>query len=293
MTEQKWAGTTYGNNWMHKWLIRILRVVDLRILYVFVALFIIPICLLVNKSGVITYRYFRKRVGYNVIKSIWSVYVNHVLFSQVVIDKFAMWAGKKFDVEIEGYDHFLDLANKPEGFVQLSAHIGNYEIAGYTLVAETKRFNALVFFGEKQSVVENRKKMFKSTNIHMIAVRPDMGHLFEINQALANGEIVSMSADRMLGSQKNLLIPFLNGEAQFPAGPFSVATLRGLDVLAVNVMKTGSRKYKIYVTPLYYDSTKSRKEQIESLSKSYVAELERMMSMYPTQWYNYFDLWKN
>lgn len=292
MKKQEWVGTTYGNNWMHKWLIRILKVVDLRILYVFVAMFIIPICLLVNKSGVITYRYFRKRVGYSVIKSMWSVYINHVLFSQVVIDKFAMWAGKKFDVEIDGYEYFLELANKPDGFVQLSAHIGNYEIAGYTLVAETKRLNALVFFGEKQSVVENRKKMFESTNIHMIAVRPDMGHLFEINQALSNGEIVSMSADRMLGSQKKQIIPFLKGEAQFPTGPFSVATLRGLEVIAVNVMKTGVRKYKIYVTPLYYDSTKSRKEQIESLSKSYVAELERMMSIYPTQWYNYFDIWK-
>ncbi len=292
MAERKWAGTTFGNDWMHKWLIRMLKIIDLRVLYVFVALFIIPICVLFNRSGITTYRYFRKRVGYNCIKSAWSTYVNHVLFSQVVIDKFAMYSGRKFDVEIEGYEHFLELANKTDGFIQLSSHIGNYEIAGYSLVAETKRFNALVYFGEKLSVMENRKKMFESTNINMIAVRPDLGHLFEIDKVLNDGEIVSMPADRIFGSQKQLSIPFMNGVAVFPAGPFSVATLRGLKVIAVNVMKVGCKKYKIYVTPLDYDIEAKRSVQIESLSVAYVKELERILSIYPSQWYNYFDIWK-
>lgn len=293
MQEREWAGTTYGNDWMHKWLIRMLRYLDLRILYVFAAVFIIPFCVLFNKSGKITFRYFHRRMGFGIMKSVWNTYTNHVLFSQVVIDKFAMWAGKKFDIEIDGYDYFLDLAAKPEGFVQLSSHIGNYEIAGYTLVAETKRFNALVFWGEKESVAQNRAKMFSATNINMIAVRPDMGHLFEINDALNNGETVSISADRILGSEKHLILPFLKGEAVFPAGPFSVATMKGLKVLSVNVMKSGVRKYHIYVTPLDYDTTAPRKEQIATLSRAYVAELERMLSMYPNQWYNYFDIWKN
>lgn len=293
MPKQKWAGTTFGNDWMHKNLIKMLKVIDLRILYVFVAVFVLPICLLVNKSGIITYHFFRRRIGYGILKSIYCTYINHIKFSQVVIDKFAMWAGKKFEIEIDGYEHFLNLANNPDGFIQLSSHIGNYEIAGYSLVAETKKFNALVFWGEKQSVIENRKKMFADSNINMIAVRPDLGHLFEIDKALNEGEIVSMPSDRIFGSQKSLLLPFLNGKANFPIGPFSVATMRGLSVIAVNVMKVGTLKYKIYVTPLNYDKNAKRKDQIDSLAKLYVAELERMISMYPTQWYNYFDLWKN
>ena len=30
-----------------------------------------------------------------------------------------------------------------------SSHIGCYEVAGYSLISKTKRFNALVFGGEK------------------------------------------------------------------------------------------------------------------------------------------------
>ena len=293
MAEQKWAGTTYGNEWMHKWLIRMLRYIDNRILYLFVAVFIIPVCLVLNPSRGIAYRYFRQRIGYGRLKSAWKTYVNHCLFGQVVVDKFAMYAGKKFNVEIENYDKFLDLAAKEDGFVQLSAHIGNYEIAGYTLVAESKRFNALVFAGEKTSVMQNRDKMFAGTNIGMIAIQPDMSHLFEIDKALANGETVSMPADRINGSPKCIEYDFLGAKAKFPLGPFSVATMRSLDVLAVNVMKTSLRSYKIYVTPLSYDKTATRKEQINQLSMSYVAELEKRVRQYPTQWYNYYEFWNS
>ena len=292
MAEQKWAGTTFGNSWMHKWLVRILRIIDLRILYVFVALFIVPFCLLFNKSGRTTYRYFRRRIGYGSLMSFWHTYVNHVMFGQVVIDKFAMYAGKQFTVETDGYDYYLELANKSEGFIQLSSHIGNYEIAGYTLVADTKRFNALVFWGEKESVMKNRKKMFDLTNINMIPVKPDMTHLFEIDRAMSDGEIVSMPADRIFGSNKKIRIEFLGSEADFPAGPFSVATLRGSKVIAVNVMKDKWNAYHVYITPLDYYISKNRKEQIQELSLSYVHELERMLRMYPNQWYNYFDFWK-
>ena len=290
--EKEWAGTTYGNGWMHKWLIRMLRFIDVRILYGFVSIFVIPVCLAINPSRRIIYHYLRKRHNYGIIKSAWLTYVNHCLFGQVVVDRFAMYAGKKFEVEIDGYDNYLRLADNTDGFIQLSAHIGNYEIAGYTLKAE-KKLNALVFFGEKESVMRNRQKMFSTTNINMIAIRPDMGHLFEINAALANGEVVSMPSDRVFGSDKHLSIKFLGGNAKFPYGPFSIATLRGLGVIAVNVLKIASKKYKIIVTPLHYDVQASRKEQIRQLSSAYVKELERVVNLYPTQWYNYFEFWND
>lgn len=290
--EKKWAGTTYGNTWMHKWLIRGLRFIDVRFLYVFSAIFIIPVCLILNPSYGIIYRYFRERFHYGKIKAFWNTYKNHCLFGQIVIDKFAMYAGKKFKVDIVGYEHFLSLSDKENGFIQLSSHIGNYEIAGYSLTAKSKTFNALVFGMEKESVMNNRNKMFAETNIHMIPVMDDMSHLFEINAALNRGEIVSMPADRVLGSNKTVCCDFLGAKANFPMGPFSVATLRGYDVLAVNVMKTGLTKYKIMVTPLTYNKEAKKKEQIRELCEAYVRELEKTVRDFPTQWYNFFEFWQ-
>jgi predicted LPLAT superfamily acyltransferase len=120
-----------------------------------------------------------------------------------------------------------------------------------------------------------------------------MSHLFLIDHALQEGEIVSMPADRLIGSQKTVTVSLLGAEALLPLGPFSVATMRGLDVLAVNVMKDSWPSYKIFVTPLVYDKQAARKEQIRQLADGYAAELERMLQQYPTQWYNFFDFWKS
>lgn len=291
--EKKWAGTTYGNSWMHLWLIRMLRHIDSRILYAFVAIFVIPVCLIVNPGRKVIYNYFRTIWNRSPLQAFLLTYKNFYLFGQVVVDKFAMYAGKKFHIKIEGYEYFSELADKPDGFLQLSAHIGNYEIAGYTLVAKQKRFNALVFGGEKASVMKNRSKMFEGTNIHMIGINDDMSHIFELNTALSNGEIVSMPADRFMGSTKGISLPFLGHEARFPMGPFSIAVSRSLPVLAVNVMKASVNEYRIFISPLTYDHTASRKDQTTQLAGAYVRELERILNQYPSQWYNYYEFWDN
>jgi predicted LPLAT superfamily acyltransferase len=292
MSQKEWQGSTYGNGWMHKCLIRSLRYIDVRFLYVFSAIFVIPVCLVLNKSRKTAYYYFRKILRNSRVKSVWLTYVNHCRFAEVVIDKFAMYAGKKFDVEVVGMEHFNRLASQQEGFLHLSSHIGNYEIAGYTLVSDNKVINAVVYAHEKASVMENRNNMFVKTNIRMITLKSDMSHLFEIDQALCNGDIVSFPTDRFMGQAKCVECDFLGRAAKFPQGPFSVATMRGLDVLGVNVMKRGWKGYTIYVTPLQYDKTAPRREQIKQLSDSYVKELEKRVRQYPTQWYNFFEFWK-
>ena len=288
---RQWAGRTFGNGWMHRHLISVLRYVDVRLVYLFADIFIIPFCLIFNRSRRTSYSYFRERQEYGRLKAAWNVYVNHCDFVQVVVDRFAMYAGKHFDIEVVGRDRFDALAAGNEGFLHLSSHVGNYEIAGYSLVSDRKVINAVVFADEKESVMQNRESMFGRTNIHMISLKEDMSHLFEIDSALCKGDIVSFPADRHVSGGKVLECGFLGKDAKFPKGPFSVATMRDLNVLAVNAMKDGWKRYRIFVTPLEYDRNAPRKEQVSQLLSTYVAELERMLRLYPTQWYNFFDFW--
>lgn len=291
--KREWAGTTFGTAWMHKRLIGMLRRVDVRVFYAFTFVFVVPFCLLLGKSQRYIYSYLRQRQGFSRCKAARLTFANHWKFSQVVIDKFAMYAGYQFQVEVEGYEHYKQLETQADAFVQLSSHIGNYEIAGYTLRAKHKRFNALVFGGEKGSVMQERNRLLAKDNIHLIPVQPDMSHLFEINTALANKECVSMPADRIFGSAKSVSVNLLGASAHLPIGPFKVATMRTLDVLAVNVMKTSALQYKVFVTPLTYDKSAPSKERVRQLSEAYAHELERMLRCYPEQWYNFFDFWKS
>lgn len=292
MVEQAWEGTTFGTGFMHRWLIGALRHTDVRLWYAFAAVCVIPFCVIFSPATHYIYNYFRHRHHYNCMKSVWKSYVNLVLFSQVVIDRFALFAGKRMKLHVENYDLFKDLASKEPGFVMLSAHVGCYEMAGYELVSDHKPFNALVFAGEKESVMKGREKLFKHSRIHMIPVKKDMSHLFEIDRALADGEIMSIPADRFLGSRKTVTVNLLGTEAQLPSGPFSVAAMRGLDVIAVNMMKTSVTGYTAYVAALSYDKDAPRKQQIQQLANGYAHELDCVLKKYPEQWYNYFDFWK-
>ena len=299
MATRAWQGTTYGSQRMHRWLILLLRVIDIRIIYAFAYVFVVPPCLLFATSKPI-YHYFRRQWHYGVFKAFLKTYQNHCLFSQIVIDRFAMYAGHRFPIQIEGLEHFQQLESRPEAFVLLSSHIGNYELAGYSLTSTRKRIHALVFVGEKQSVMEHRQQMFTPTNVCMIPVEQEgkngegesWNHLFLIDQALQQGDIVSMPADRMLGSQKTITMRLLGSDVRLPIGTFSVAAMRSLDVLAIHVMKSSATKYTLYVKPLKYDKQAPRRQQTQQLAKAYTAELERMLTLYPTQWYNYYDFFE-
>lgn len=296
MTELRhdnWVGTTYGNSWMHRWLVRMLRVTDVRILYAFATVFVVPPTMAFQrKEGKAIYRYFRNRIGYGRLKSMWCTYRNHCAFSQVVIDKFAMYAGKKYKITLEGYESFEKLSRASAGFVQLSSHIGNYEIAGYSLVAEHKRFNALVFGGEKESVMANRQKMFAHTNIRMIPMMSDMSHLFLMNEALSHGEILSMPADRIFGSDKYNEMEFMGAKAHFPVGPFVLAAVKEVPMLFVAVMKSGTKSYHIIIRPIEKGRGYNSKEKARNMMYDYVMNLESIVKKYPLQWYNYFEFWQ-
>ena len=277
---------------MHRNLIRLLRYVDVRFIYLFAELFVVPVCLLINKSRKTAFCYFRQRLGYGYFHALWAVYVNHCQFAKTVIDKFAMYAGKKFQIEFVGQEIFTELVNKEEGFILLSSHMGNYEMGGYALAWDEKPIHALVYAHEKASVMASRNAVFGKNHVYMIVMGEDMKYLLEISEALRKGGIVSFPADRHMGDAKCWECTFLGKKAKFPQGPFRVATMYGLNVLAVNVMKTGAKKYTFYVERLRYDSFLPKKEQLGQLIEAYVAELEKRIHQYPTQWYNFFDFWQ-
>lgn len=289
-----WRGRSYGNSWWVRQLIAMMRVVDVRVFYWIVYLFAIPpTLLLAGRSRRLTYRYHRRRQGSTAIRSAIDTWRTFNRFATVVLDRYAMYAGRRFAIDIDGYDTYRRLASQPAGMVQLSSHIGNYEVAGYSLRSDTKRFNALVYGGEQQFLMDSRRALFGANNINMICVGSDMTHLFEIDRALNDGEVVSMPADRMMGSRKKFTLRFLNGEADFPAGPFMTAVLKGVPVIFVAVMKERGRRYHITVRELRGDAGVSGVALARSLAARYRDCLEETVRRYPTQWYNFYEFWND
>lgn len=291
MPEREWKGNTAGTTWMHRWLIQSLRVLPLRMVYAGAAVFVIPFCMLFAHKGYISmYHFFRRRLGQKPLRAFRNTYINHCRFAQVIIDRFYVYGGGMFDFEIDNYELYQRLAAGQGGFVILSAHIGNYEVAGYTLAAKTKRFNALVYGGEAQTVMQNRRRILTQNNIRMIPIQEDMSHLFAMSNALADGESVSIPADRIFGSPRYVESPLFGKAARFPLGPFAIAAQRDVPVITIHVMKESVKKYHIYIRQLEAGG-KTLKERAGSLARQYAMNLEETLKDYPTQWFNYYEFW--
>ena len=280
---------------MHHVLIRLFRHINLRWIYVFMAIFVIPFYLLFSHKGYLAiYRYFRRRHRYGIWKSFRHTYLNHYRFGQVIMDRFAVYAGQKFHFDLEGNDALLRLLHGDGGFVILSCHVGNYELAGYTFQSVGKRYNALVFSGEAATVMENRARLLSANNIHMIPVSDDMSHVFAINNALSDGEIVSIPGDRVFGSPRTVESELLGGTIKLPYGPYAMAAQRGVPVIAIFVMKEAAYRYHVYIRHLNQDDNKeqlNRNEKVMALARHFSEELEIMLRKYPEQWFNYYEFW--
>ena len=284
LEHKHWTGTTGGTPWMQRMLIRWFRHTSLLVPYWCMG-WMVPFYMLFRHKGYLaSYRLFRRRFAMNPLKAFWHVYLNHLRFGQIIVDRFAVYAGHTFRFEVEGQEVFDELGNGKEGFLQLSSHIGNYELAGYSLKPRHKTFHALVFAGETETVMSSRMRMFASHGVEMVPVSPDMSHVFRLSNALRDGQIVSMPGDRIFGSPRGITCRFFGADAKFPLGPFAMAVQRHIPVLAVFVMKTGIKSYRIYVRRL-------QGETKEALCQCFAMNLENIIRQYPTQWFNFYDFW--
>lgn len=285
LTHDEWKGTTGGTPWMQRMLIRWFRHTSLYLPY-FCMGWMIPFYMLFGRKGYLSsYRFYRRRLALNPLKAFVYVYLNHFRFGQIIIDRFAAYAGHRFHFDVDGQEVFDSLESAAGGFVQISSHIGNYELAGYSLVPSHKTFHALVFGGETAEVMASRASIFATHKVEMIPVAADMSHIFRLNAALADGDIVSMPGDRIFGSPRSVSCDFIGGKAKFPLGPFALAASRGAAVLAVFVMKTSVKAYRIHVVRIEGDNA-------SALCRSFAGEVEKIVKKYPTQWFNFYDFWK-
>lgn len=298
LKHDNWKGNTGGRPWMQRSLVKILGAVDQRVVYAFVAL-VVPFYMLFSRQGYLSqYHFFRKRFRQSPFNAFCHVYLNHFRFGQIIVDRFAVFGGKTFRFVTEGYDTWQNLEQQEEGFVQLSSHTGNYELIGYSMKPECKQIYALVFMGETQTVMQNRQRMFSVNGVHMVPVMPDMSHIFELNSALADGNIVSVPGDRIFGSAKSASCSFMGGMAKFPVGGLSLAVVRECPALAVFSMKEDWQTYRIYVCNLTDwvrencpESMGKKSTYLQALANAYAVQLEKIVRKYPTQWFNYYEFW--
>ncbi|WP_346235951.1 lipid A biosynthesis acyltransferase [Niabella insulamsoli] len=288
-----WEGKSRGNKTGYGIFISVLKalgVVPAYLLLVFVAAYYF---LFSWRSSGFVWSYLRQRQGFTCFQSILKLYSNYYWFGQAIIDRIVMMADIKnrFTFTFEGEAHLRAMVENGQGGLLLSAHIGNWEIAGHLLKRLNTKINIVMFDGEHQQLKQYLENTTGQRNANIIVIRDNLSHIYEIIDALNNNELVCMHADRFLEGNKTLTMDFLNAPAKFPQGPFALATKLDVPVSFVFAMKESLSHYHFFATPAvaYKHQPQASPEMV---LEKFAAAMTKQVKAYPSQWYNYYDFWK-
>lgn len=284
-----WQGKTRGGLLGYKIFVFLLRTSGLKAAYALLRFVAAYFVIFAPSATANIYRYFREIHSYGRLKAIGSVYKNFYVFGQTLIDKVAIMAGIKnsFTYTFEGESNLLRLNELNQGGILISAHLGNWEIAGFLLKRINMSINIVMFEEEHEKIKEYLGKVTHANPIKVIPIKQDLSHIFQINNALRNKEIICMHGDRFVAGSRIHSMPFMGKKAYFPLGPFTMAAKLKVPYTFVYALKERNNHYHLSATTLAVDQN----VHYQDILDRYVVSLEEKLKQYPLQWFNYYDFW--
>ena len=214
-----------------------------------------------------------------------------------LIDRFATISkNETFDIKVEGLERLTEiLRDRQEGFILLTAHVGNWQIA-LTTLKNLNRTVHLVMRPEDNPAVERSLHISKEGDfIRTISPETELGGVVQIMNALKQGDIVSIMGDRKY-SFEALGVSFLGDKAYFPYGAFAIAAAASCPIVVLLSAKIAYKQYLIDVSNVLhprYDGALHKKEQLRSFVQQFAMFLDTYTQRYPYQFFLFHDIWKS
>lgn len=191
--------------------------------------------------------------------------------------------------QVSGWEHVETALAQGHGVIFVSAHFGNWDIAGayfaqhhpVSVVAETfqpARLNELV----------QRTRTDKGMRIIPLehAARP-------LLRALQRNEIVGLVIDRPVhGQREGVPIRLFGRETHWPSGAAALAMKTGAPVLAAGCWRNPDNSYSgLIVPPIHCQMTGHWERDLQRNMQQIVAALEQIIRPHPDQWYAFRQMW--
>lgn len=241
--------------------------------------------------------YIKRRFpGCGPFKSAFKVYRLFISQGKQLIDRFAIISGSNvFDFELKGYERLSALlADENKGFVLLTAHVGNWQVALTALKKMHKPVYLIMRPEDNAAVRESLNIDAQDDSIRVISPAGYLGGVVEAMNVLKEGSIVSIMGDRKYGFE-GMDISFLKDRAYFPFGAFSIAASSNCPVVVLLSAKLPGRKYVVDVSHVlypHYDGAKDKKGQLRKYVQEFAGVLDKYIEEYPYQCFLFHDVWR-
>ena len=233
-------------------------------------------------------------------------------FSITIIEKLESWAGKiqfgKIHFQQDDITAIWKELEEGKGALLICSHLGNMEmlraIADYGEIGVSRKVPVISIVDF--AVTAEFNHMIEETNgssMHNIISADDIGPdtMMMLQEHVAKGGIVVIAGDRSSADtpDRNYDIDFLGSPAQFPQGPFIIASLLECPTYFVFAARqkplSVSAEYNMHIhkTSVNFSGSRSeKKHQIQQMAEEFVRYLEKYCNKYPLQWYNFYEYWE-
>ncbi len=286
-----WDGKSKANGLAYRIFLFVLEKGGIRGAYIFLYFVTSYFFLFDRKANRYMRFYFREMLKFGRLKTLRYTFKSYYRFGQTILDKVSILAGNTdyFKVNFDGHHYLTKMASQDKGGILISAHVGNWEIAGHFLKNANRPVNVIMFDVEHEAIKRVLKKSLKNRAFKIITVKEDFSHLLDISRALSNNEFICIHGDRILndGREKIYQTNFLGRPVKIPRGPFELAVRFGVPYLFVFAIKESNRDYNFYA----FEGKEESEGNVEAMIRDYIGHIEHVLQPHPEQWFNFYDYW--
>jgi predicted LPLAT superfamily acyltransferase len=227
--------------------------------------------------------------------------LRHIMnFAETLLDKLLATSGRypAQQVRVEGREALRQQIATGRGALIVTAHIGCLELC-QSLADESGgvvRLNILMHTRHAEQFNRILARLNPNSNVRFIEVT-DFGPAVAMRLAerVAAGECVALAGDRVpVVGLAQTSVPFLGAPANFPTGPYVLATLLECPLYLLCCIREGAG-YTVHFEQLAEQVRVPRAERaayVAACADRYARALERMLLRSPLDWFNFFDFWK-
>ncbi len=159
--------------------------------------------------------------------------------------------------EVAGLPHFEKACQIPGGIVIITAHMGNYDLAGAVFAKRFGRPINAVRAPERNAALQTARKaeLTSHTDYHYHIIYNEPGSMLGITltQALQRREAVAIQADRVLFGVSPMTLPWSEDlEMDIPQGPFILSLTTGCPLFPLFMIRLGRCRYRVEIGEAFH-----------------------------------------
>ncbi|HVT16557.1 MAG TPA: lysophospholipid acyltransferase family protein [Thermoanaerobaculia bacterium] len=203
---------------------------------------------------------------------------------------------RPFIVRAEGEALWWKLNERPEGFILVSAHLGNWEVGSMLpIIRESRRVHVI-----REAEADPRAQRYmadlvgrRSGGLYSthFAEDPQLGVL--LLDALRRGELAVLQGDRPRAGGRTMELSLFGKPFPLPIGPAALARAAGVPLVPAFVFREGRRRYRVVIRPpIDVPATADRQGDLAAALHRFAGDLQWAIAHRPHQWFCFRQLWE-